>query len=311
MADIHFVRLNAGALHLKLAPALGGAMTRFWSDGHDAEGQTVDWLRPATEEGLATGNPLGMASFPLVPFCNRIRNGRAHFEGRDIRMPPNHPVEDSPHPLHGLGWQLPWEVADTDDSQATLTLEVAASEAWPWRFSAGQTFVLDDRHLQVQMRITNLDTAVMPAGIGHHPYFPHTPGTRLTSATAAMWRGDAEVMPTTLDVADEVRKLREGVVLSELHLDNNFTGWQHETLVDWPADKQGPKRSLLMEAQAPLDYFVLYCQRGYDYFCAEPVSQCTDWLNLMAQHGQAALGGARLAPGESLQASFSLTPRFV
>ncbi len=66
----------------------------------------------------------------------------------------------------------------------------------------------------------------------------------------------------------------------------------------------------VMAAEAPLDYFVLYCPRGYDHFCAEPVSQCTDWLNLLPAVGHGAVGGARVAPGRSLKASFTLTPRW-
>jgi aldose 1-epimerase len=251
-----------------------------------------------------------MASFPLLPFCNRIRNGRAGFEGREIRFPPNHPGEPSPHPLHGIGWLRPWEVVASRASGAELSLQVEASEAWPWRFSARQQFRVDGRALSVTMTLTNEDTAAMPAGIGPHPYFPHTPGTRLTTATAAMWLGDAEVMPTALERNDVVAKLREGVVLSELDLDNNFTGWEHEALIEWPADTLGPRRSLVMQGQPPLDFFVLYCPRGYDHFCAEPVSQCTDWLNLMDKYGPEALGGARLEPGQQLQASFMLTPRW-
>src|SRR5205085_7175014 len=98
-----------------------------------------------------------------------------------------------------------------------------------------------------------------------------------------MWRGDAEVMPVDLETGGPVPRLREGVQLSELNLNNNFVGWEHTATVEWPADLHGPARSLVMEAEPPLDYFVLYCPRGYDHFCAEPVSQCTDWLNLLPE----------------------------
>jgi aldose 1-epimerase len=64
-----------------------------------------------------------------------------------------------------------------------------------------------------------------------------------------------------------------------------------------------------MEAQPPLDFFVLYCPHQYDYFCAEPVSQCTDWLNLMPRYGHAVLGGSRIEPGATLTARYSLTPK--
>src|SRR5512133_3651317 len=103
--DLSPVRLTAGALRVEIAPAVGGSLARFdggWRDG-PRQGR-VDWLRPAGEEGLQRRDPLAMASFPLVPFCNRIRNGRASFEGREIHFPPNHPAQASPHPLHGLGW---------------------------------------------------------------------------------------------------------------------------------------------------------------------------------------------------------------
>lgn len=309
--DSSLVRLSGGGLRAEIAPAVGGSLTRFdgaWRNG-GREGR-VDWLRPASEAGLAKRNPLAMASFPLVPFCNRIRNGRASFEGREIRFPPNHPTEPAPHPLHGIGWQRAWTLLEANDSQAVLELEVSASEAWPWRFSARQEYQLDETRLRVTIAINNLDSATMPAGIGHHPYFPHTPGTRLTSRTVAMWQTDAEILPTTLAVMPEVERLAEGVLLSNLDLDNNFVGWDRHARVEWPADSAGPRRSLLMTAEAPLDYFVLYCPRGYDYFCAEPVNQCTDWLNLMATARHGTLGGARVAPGRTLQARFALTPRW-
>jgi aldose 1-epimerase len=296
------LRLSAGPLALELAPGVGGSISRFTGPGG------IDWLRPASAEGLAARNPLAMACFPLVPFCNRIRNGRASFEGREVRFPPNHPAEDSPHPLHGIGWQRRWNVTSASKDEAMLALEVAAGEAWPWAFTSVQHFRLDDKQLQVEMTITNRDSVAMPAGIGHHPYFPHTPGTRVTSPAAAMWVTDDEVMPTALEVTDAVRKLRDGVALSDLNLDNNFTGWEHQTRIDWPADERGPKRSLLMEAQPPLDYFVLYCPPQYEFFCAEPVSQCTDWLNLLSKYGEGPLGGHRIAPGGTVRVSFRLTP---
>jgi aldose 1-epimerase len=301
------LQMSAGDLRVAITPEAGGSIASFRTAGQGE--RAIDWLRPATDEGLAARNPLSMSSFPLVPFCNRIRNGRASFEGREIRFPPNHPAEKSPHPLHGIGWLQPWHVASAGSDEVRLVLRVAASTAWPWSFSSTLRYQLTASQLQVEIAITNEDTVAMPAGIGHHPYFPWTPGTRITSPCEAMWKADAEVMPTSLEETDAVRKLRGGVPVRELELDNNFTGWRHSTLVEWPASDAGPQRSLVMEAQPPLDFFVLYCPHEYDYFCAEPVSQCTDWLNLMPRYGHKLLGGARIAPGDTLAARFTLTPR--
>ena len=305
LPSIDLVPLAAGDLRVVLAPAAGGSIASF---AQAWRGRELHWLRPASPEGLATRNPLAMASFPLLPFCNRIRNGRARFEGREIRFPPNHPAESSPHPLHGIGWLRPWTVESAGEREAVLSLRVDASQAWPWAFSARQALHAgagragrgDDAH---QRR-----SATMPAGIGHHPYFPHPPGTRITSPTRAMWRTDAEVLPTGLDSGEPVPLLRDGVELAQLDLDNNFIGWERFTRIDWPADAHGPARSLRMEAAPPLDYFVLYCPRDYPFFCAEPVSQCTDWLNLLTQYDAQALGGTSIPPRESLVARFSLRP---
>lgn len=300
------LEIASGNLRAVIAPDVGGSIAAFRTE---RDAGTIDWLRPASEEALASRNPLGMGSFPLVPFCNRIRDGQASFEGRDIRFPPNHPAENSPHPLHGIGWQQAWDVDDAKDDEVRLSLRVPATAAWPWRFSSTQRYRLTPRHLEVEITITNDDDAAMPAGIGHHPYFPHVEGTKITSACSAMWKTDAEVMPTGIEETDAVRKLREGVVLRELSLDNNFTGWQHRTLIEWPGTEEGPERILVMEARPPLDFFVLYCPHEHEFFCAEPVSQCTDWLNQIPRYGQRLLGGARLAPGETVSARFTLTPR--
>ncbi|HEY0822292.1 MAG TPA: aldose 1-epimerase, partial [Ramlibacter sp.] len=81
------VLLKAGELRVVLAPQCGGSIagfSRHWREGRRV--RELHWLRPATAAGLVARNPLAMASFPLVPFCNRIRNGRAQFEGREIRF---------------------------------------------------------------------------------------------------------------------------------------------------------------------------------------------------------------------------------
>lgn len=251
-----------------------------------------------------------MACFPLLPFCNRIRDGLAEFEGRSIRFLPNHPDGDSGHPLHGIGWQQPWQVLASSATAASLQFDFTASAEWPWSFSARQDIVLSSNCLGLTLKLTNTDTGAMPAGIGQHPYFPHTAGTCLTSVTKGMWRTDAEVMPTEFvsGAGGVVDLLAHGLCLARMELDTHFTGWQRSALIEWPADQDGPARRLTLTAQSPLDYLVVYSPPGVDYFCAEPVSQCTDWLNLRGTHPPASLGGTRLEPGQSLVARIELKP---
>lgn len=292
--------LQAGALRLELAPQSGGSIAAL----HELRGgERFDWLRPATTEALERHDPCAMGSFPLLPWCNRIRDGRADSGGRRIRIASSHPSRPSgKHPLHGLGWVRPWRVAELSATHARLQIECEADEQWPWKFVASQSFELDPQGLRCTVELRNADTEPMPAGIGHHPYFPHRPGTRLKTATRAMWRADAEVMPTELAATPEVAQLRAGVELAQLDLDNNFVGWQHEARIEWP----DAGRVLRLVAESPLDFFVLYCPRGGDHFCAEPVSQCTDAINLAGRFEPAEIGGTVLAPGSSLSGCWSL-----
>lgn len=292
------IELTAGTLRLALAPEVGGSVAAFYS--RERGGHDVHWLRPASDAVLAARDPLGMASFPLVPWCNRLRDGRAHAHGRSIALAPNF---NSVHTIHGLGWQRPWDVVSHDARSAELTFSFQARrDGWPWSFSAWQRFELDAEGFTCRMTVRNDDDATMPLGVGHHPYFPHTPGARLTCKVVHMWESSADLLPTQLSRPTFIDELSRGIDLSQLDLDNNFTGWSRTFVVDWP-DRI---RQLQLVAEAPLDFFVLYCPPGEPVFCAEPVSNCTDWLNLLGRFARSDIGGSHLAPGERLSTSFRM-----
>ncbi|MES3021444.1 MAG: aldose 1-epimerase [Pseudomonadota bacterium] len=288
------IELTHGSSRVLLSPAIGGAIAAFSQEGPDGP---VHWLRPASAAALAAGDPLGMASFPLVPFCNRIRDGRFELDGRQVSLAPNY--QDSPHTLHGLGWRRPWQVEQAGPSSASLSLDCAAGE-WPYAFRATQYFRLDAQGLHVCISATNTGNGPMPVGLGHHPYFPDAAQASVRADVSHIWGGDAEVMPTTLDAGHgTVAALAGGMPVRAFELDNNFIGWKRQATVSWPG------RTLRMVAQAPLDYLVLYTPSNEDFFCMEPVSNCTDWINLRHRHEPAERGGEMLAPGATLDTYFS------
>jgi aldose 1-epimerase len=292
--------LRAGNLVLELAPEVGGSIAAFYLQQDEGR---FDWLRPATAKALKKRDPEGMASFPLVPFCNRIRNGRATFQGREIAMPPNRGA--SPHTIHGVGWGQSWTVQDIGNWHASLALDCSES-IWPYRFHARQRFELSEDRLDVTIEVENRDTVPMPFGLGHHPYLPHYEGTCLQTEVERMWLADDEVMPVALEKTNTVDLLRRGILLRDVVADNNFTGWNRTAHVTWlGAAPKGGNASLTLSAESPLDYFVLYSPAGKPYFCIEPVSNCTDWLNLDG-YPQSLVGGAVLLPGQSCSASFSI-----
>ncbi|WP_322049541.1 aldose 1-epimerase [Paraburkholderia sp. J67] len=305
--DGQLVTLSHGESHALIAPQVGGSIAAWYDEG-SASGATQHWLRPATREAIDARDPLGMASFPLMPYCNRIRDGRFRFEGEMIDLPSG--TGALRHALHGHAWRRPWRV----ESQAanTVTLHFAheapahGKEGWPFSYEARQSITLDEAGLSVRLWARNLGTRTMPFGFGHHPYYPKTPGTRLSARVRAMWEIDAEVLPVSLSAHPAVDALEHGLIVDDFDLDNNFSGWRREALIEWPDEG----RRLTLRAGAPLDFFVLYSAQGLPWFCAEPVSNTTDWLNLQLDGlaGRLDVGGAALAPGETVEAKLAWQP---
>ena len=79
--------LAAGRLRLELSPSIGGSISSFeWI----AEGRARPILRKSNSPRQ---NVLGAASFPLVPYVNRIRGGCFTFRGREVRLIPTAAAE--------------------------------------------------------------------------------------------------------------------------------------------------------------------------------------------------------------------------
>jgi aldose 1-epimerase len=291
------LRLADGIAAVEVAPADGGCLAAFrWQAGD----RTVDWLRPAPAAGAFAPN--AGACFPLVPYSNRIRDGRFRFAGREHRLEPNFGA--SPHSIHGHGWQRPWTVAARSDTAVTLTYSHDGGD-WPQPYRAEQRIALDDGALTLALSVTNEGRGPMPAGLGLHPYFPRTPGCRLTAPVGRMWTTDPEIMPMALVAPAPGADPNAGLRPATAALDNVFTGFAGRAVIDWP--ELGA--ALTLEADPAFAFLVVYTPPGADFFCAEPVSHCTDAVNLAAAgHGDTGL--KILAPGETFAATLRLVPRW-
>jgi aldose 1-epimerase len=298
MNDINaVVELRAGRAQLGVVPDIGGSIAYYrWTDGMRG---THDWLRPTMREDLSSKSADQLACFPLIPFSNRVRDGRFAFDGREIRLPLNQWPQ--PHAEHGHGWQAPWRIVERAADRLALELDHPA-DAWPFAYRARQEFMLTDDELQVTLSAENRDRNPMPIGLGLHPYFPRTARCRLSARVDAMWVTDNEVMPTVLIDADP-RFAHDGLPVAETALDNVFTGWRRDATIVWPEQRA----RLAIDADSPLDFLVVYSPAGEDYFCAEPVSHCTDAFNL-AGKGRGDTGMLTLDPGATLPVSVRFRP---
>ena len=276
--------LRAGRLAVELAPQAGGSIARFRYD------DTLDLMRPMTEEAIASSRGNAAACYPLVPFSNRIADGRLLFDGQEHRLEANWPGVR--HPMHGEGWARAWDVVRHDPASAELVHEHDGRKGWPFRYRARLSFRLDDGGLAVRMAIENLERRAVPAGIGLHPFFTRDADSTLAFRATGVWLGDAEVLPVErVALPPEWDYSTSRPV--EPGLDNCFEGWDGRALITWP----GRRLKLELEASQPFRHAVVYTPADRPYFCVEPVS-----------HANGKVADARLEPGATLAGDIAFRP---
>jgi aldose 1-epimerase len=290
MAPDSFPRLAAGPLSLCLAPELGGGIASFECCAVSAGNISI--FRPFDE---AVKAPTALASFPLVPFVNRIRGGAFSFRGRRVTLAQNMPPDSSP--LHGQGWLHAWAVERLGDDHAELAYRHSAGE-WPWDYEARQIFALDEAGLTLLLACTNRSDSPMPCGLGQHPYFNCTPRTRLDTGVETVWTIDEHVLPVEKVPAKGRFDLADRPVCGQ-GLDHGFGGWNGRAIIS------DPDLPLRIEMSSPdAHFFQLYSPASGGLFVAEPVTHANAALNAPEEEwGE--LGMRVLEPGESM----SLTMR--
>lgn len=289
-SEANLLTLSSDPLRLALSHSIGGAISAFEWKG---EGGSRPILR---ECHSPLENVLDAACFPLVPYVNRIREGRFTFRGREVRLQPNMPGD--PSPLHGQGWLNPWTVDQRDEASATLSYRHEPGE-WPWTYEATQEFSLDERGLSARLSCRNMSNEPMPCGLGFHPYFPCSAQTRLDTRVECTWTIDEKVLPVEKVPAEGRYDLRHRLVCGQ-HLDHGFGGWGGEARMSDPA---WPYELRLSSPEAK--FFQLYSPPEGGIFVAEPVTHANAALNAPESEWPE-LGMRVLDPGQSMSLDMRL-----
>jgi len=287
------LKLTSNLLTLELAPHAGGSIATFRLLKND---QAIDLMRPASEQALEQANARATACFPLVPFSNRIENGEFEYDGKQVRLPLN--FAPHPHPLHGQGFQRPWQLIEHTATSAAIVYEHAGNEnGWPWIYRAEQRFTLSGDTLIASISLQNTGPETMPAGIGFHPFFPRTTGVQLNIGLGQVWIPDDNNMPKTLSVIPDEWRFINNRSLQSVVLDHCFTDWDGLARIYWPEHKTG----LEITHSGLLKHMVIYVPDNEDFFCIEPVSHVNNAIKLAA-NGVENTGQLDLPPGETVYA---------
>lgn len=264
-----------------------------------AGGQWVDFLRPTPESEY--GNVSKCASFVMLPWSNRIRDGRFRFNGIDYQLQVNNRDGTA---IHGDVRRRPWRVDSADGTHTGLSIRSADHENvnFPFRFSGRAVYRLDGRDLVMELALKNEDTQPMPGGFGQHPYFVNAKGVQLELPFALEYEL-VNAMPTKLPVPIrpevDFRTLRP---LGDTNLDNLISGRQG----DAPARLVYPTFSASLRSDPIFQHMVIYTPPDKESYAVEPVTNINDGFNLYAQ-GMPNTGVFILAPGEEKSGVIQLT----
>jgi aldose 1-epimerase len=296
MPPFETVTLRSGTARLEVAPALGGTILAYWSE---TTAGRVDWLTPRATTPMTGYEALGLGSFPLVPYSNRIRDGRFSFGGHDVVEPLRAGTAIS---IHGHGRSSAWQVVEAQADRLRIAYEHPPG-GWPWRYRAHQEFRLSEDRLEVTIGLENRSGEEMPAGLGHHPYFPLSPEARVTAAIGAIWWPETPLLPTERRPPPPEMDPNRGVFVGRVHVDHLFAGWDGRAVIEWP--DRG--RRLVLTGDRNFGSLVVFSPPEKDFFCVEPVSHCVDAFNL-APAGIPDTGMRVLKPGDAWQATMTLAP---
>ncbi len=206
--------LALGDQHATIA-AVGASVRTYSVGGRDV-------VLPFEQDQIAPA----YSSAVLVPWPNRLRDGRYTWDGTEHQLPLTEPARSTA--LHGLVAHERFDLvhAAEDGTAVTLRHDLVPTAAYPFPLRVDVTFTLTDAGLAVQVETTNLGDADAPYGVGFHPWL--SPGDAAVDActlrvdAASRVTVDDRLLPTGTTPATPDDDLRAPRRLAGLTLDDAF-----------------------------------------------------------------------------------------
>ena len=279
---------------------VGASLRALQVDGVDVIARYPDGVPAPAASGVV-----------LVPWPNRIRDGRWSLDGAEYQLAITEPKLGNAS--HGLLRFAPYRVEAATTDAVTLAADVFPQTGYPFHLATQVTYALTADGIDVVHTVTNVGEATAPAALGTHPYLciADTPTADLTLQVAAdrRYRVDERMLPVGDPVPVEAgTDLRDPRRVGDLRLDTAFT--------DLARDADGRVRGVLRapdgrevelwggEAITTLQVFTTDRYPGHDLAVAiEPMTAPADAFN----SGRDLM---LLAPGASWEVRWGIVTRF-
>ena len=168
----------------------------------------------------------------LVPWTNRVRDGRWVHDGRVHQLDINDPCHDSA--LHGLLSDTPHRVVTRSACSVTLAAPVVPQRGYPFHLGTEVCYQLVPDGMTVTHTVVNLGSDRAPVAIGAHPFLAigDVPTEALTLTVNGSHHIDVDdrLTPTGITAVDGTEwDLRGGRRVADLELDD---AWSAPTTAD-------------------------------------------------------------------------------
>lgn len=197
--------------HRAVVAEVGATVREYTVGGRDV-------LVPFHEDEVA---PVFNAAV-LVPWPNRLRDGRYAVDGRTYQLAVSEPERGTA--LHGLAAWERWSPVDVAGNAVTLELALPAQKGWPFQLVTRVRYALSDAGLEVTLTTRNVGAGTAPYGVGFHPWLS-AGGADLDECTVRLDAAthvtvDDRLLPTGTETVSGDFDLREPRSLAELDLDD-------------------------------------------------------------------------------------------
>ncbi|MCW2767172.1 MAG: Aldose 1-epimerase [Nocardioides sp.] len=162
----------------------------------------------------------------LMPWPNRIRDGRYSFGGRDLQLPLTEPKRHNAS--HGLARWAAWTLEEHTANSVSLQYRLMAQTGYPWLVDLHVLYDLSADGLTVTQTATNLSNEAAPFASGAHPYLSVGPGPvdswELTLPADTRSLTDDRLLPVARESVDGTGyDFRVSRPIGDVEFDNAFT----------------------------------------------------------------------------------------
>ncbi len=163
---------------------------------------------------------------PLLPWPNRLADGRYEWDGRTLQLAISEPATATA--IHGLTRWANWSVADATTASARMAYRLHPQPGYPWTLGVTHDYRLSDAGLEVITTVVNRSGEPAPFGLGFHPYLSAFGGLvddlDLTVPAATAYAADERGVPTGKRPVDSTEDdFRPGRRIGDQHLDLALT----------------------------------------------------------------------------------------